>query len=241
MRRMKEKPAPAHQMGGVVKVLLQFNEFINQARGVERTIWYNGHYDRYDTKRGPESPARIESKERDGEHSWQLEFMAWFLNNTQKLGLDNWKLTKYCKVHDLPEFADGDVPMVYERDLFGNAVGHVRTPAQKVVDEEKATRRIERTWGKIFPEMVEALRDYRAMADKEALFVYTLDKLIAVLNIAQDGGRTNHLLGVTREVEDDYKRPKISKDPFVLALYDELSKLLDRSPELFASILKAAE
>lgn len=207
--------------------LMQFVEFTNRFRAMERVIWFKG-------VRGPE---------RNGEHSFQLAMCAWFLNERLSLGLDVPHLLSYALVHDLVEVYAEDTPafvnlMTFESASQSGAI----TRKNKAERESKAMERIRREWGEAFPQMVEYMERYERQTDRESRFIYALDKLVAGLNVYEDGGSTYRKLGLTLEMVDTYQRPKIEKDATILALYNELYTLMTKWEEtngydLFGSIL----
>ena len=187
--------------------LMKFVEFTNLFKSVERLIWFKG----------------VDTPERDGEHAFQLAIVCWFVNERSKIGLSTLLLIEYALVHDLVETYANDTPAFVK-----NGNGHVETPCRR--DKEKreaiAMKRIQSEWGENFPTLVERMESYNAQTDEESRFVYAMDKLLAEINIALDGGRANIRLGVSIETMDLYKRPRVSRHPFVLELYEEHFKIL---------------
>jgi len=197
--------------------LLEFVSFTNTFRRVERLIWYKG----------------LDRREQDGEHSFQLAIVGWFVNERCKLRLDTTKIIKYALVHDLPETYEGDSCWFEHPDYPQPAY------VEKAAREKKARERISKDWGRRFPELVQALAAYTLQNDEESRFVYALDKLVSDLNVYEDEGRTNVQLGVTREEQHTYKAPRVAKHKHIAALYEELLLLFDRHPEYFHQVLAA--
>lgn len=196
--------------------IMQFVDFTNRFKAVERLIWFSG----------------VERRECDGEHTFQLAILAWFVNERCKLGLNTQRLIEYALVHDLVE------TYAYDTPAFVNNGYGAETPCRKAkLEREKASeQRIKQEWGKVFPALVKRLEEYNAQKDEEGRYIYALDKFLAGMNVARDGGRTNHKLGVTLETLDLYKRPRISRHPVVLELYEELFEtLLAEKDKLFYS------
>ncbi len=187
--------------------LMQFTEFINLFKSVERLIWFKG----------------VDGRERDGEHVFQVAITCWFAIERFGLGLDPFKTMVYALVHDLVEAYADDTPAFRK-----NGDGCAETPCriEKQARERASMERIRREWGEKFPSLVAHLDAYEAQADEESRFVYAMDKFVAEMNVVQDGGRANKLLGVDIETLDLYKRPRIARHPFVLALYEEHFKIL---------------
>ncbi len=194
--------------------ILKFVDFTNKFKAVERLIWYKG----------------VDRRECDGEHTYQLAIMGWFVNERCKLGLNTQRIIEYALVHDKPETYAMDTP------AFVNNGNGAETPCRKkkLERERRSEEQIKREWEKVFPSLVKRMEEYNAQADEESRFIYALDKLLAEMNIARDGGRTNHKLEVSLETCDLYKRPRIARHQVVLELYDELFKtLLVREEQLF--------
>lgn len=194
--------------------ILRFVDFTNTFKAVERLIWYKG----------------VDRRECDGEHTYQLAMLGWFVNERCGLGLNTQRIIEYALVHDKPETYANDTP------AFVNNGNGAETPCRiaKQAREKASEERIKKEWGKVFPSLVKRMEEYNAQADEESRFVYALDKFLAQMNIARDGGRTNHKLGVSLETLDLYKRPRVARHPVVLELYEELFKtLLARKHQLF--------
>jgi 5'-deoxynucleotidase YfbR-like HD superfamily hydrolase len=200
--------------------LKEFNGFVNKYKSVERLIWYKG----------------VNRRECDGEHCFQVGTIADYLNTRYELGLDPLLLYRYSHVHDAPEAEakHGDTPAIADKSgLY--AVHKDCNRETKPERERKALRKIERAWKKRYPGYVELIHAYNAQADPESRFIYALDKFIASLNIVQDDGRTNLLLGTTLREHDEYKRPRVAADPFISRLYELLYEEMLSRPEHHAA------
>lgn len=191
--------------------ILKFVDFTNQFKAVERLIWYKG----------------VDRRECDGEHTFQLAIMAWFVNERCELGLNTHRLMEYALVHDLVETYANDTPAFVNN---GNGP-EVPCRKEKLEREQHSEQRIQREWQETFPTLVQRITEYNAQADEESRFVYALDKLLSEMNIVRDGGRANHKLGLSLETLDLYKRPRIARHPVALELYEELYKTLLKERE----------
>ncbi len=198
--------------------LMKFVKFTNLFKSVERLIWFKG----------------VDRRECDGEHTFQLAIVCWFVNERCKLGLDLQTIIEYALVHDLLETYAGDTPAFVDK---GNGT---ETPCRedKLLREALAMKRITQEWGKLFPTLIKRLESYEAQKDAESNFVYAMDKLLATLNIALDEGRTNHRLGLSLETVDLYKRPRIARHQLVLELYEEHFKMLLANRDTLFPLLK---
>ena len=197
--------------------ILEFVKFTNLFRSVERVLWFSG----------------VEGRERDGEHAFQLALVGWFINERCKLRLRVELIIKYALVHDLPEAHAGDA-------CWSPTNGHSSQPMEgKEKRERDARKQIAREWGRRFPEMVGVMEAYYLQHDEESLFVYALDKLISDFNIFDDNGRTNHEVGVTRAMRDEYKGPRCLKHAKIAELYTAMSELFDKHPHFFHQVTEA--
>lgn len=183
--------------------LMQFNEFINAFRNIERLVWFKG----------------VDGPERNGEHVFQLCLACWFVIQRCKLKLNLYRVFMAALVHDLVETYAKDTPAFGTHYPNGDPVP---SHSDKMLRETEALKRIRREWGAKFPELVEVIDDYELKIDEECRFVYAMDKLMPVINICQDNGRSWHKLGVSMETHDLYKRPKVAQHPVVAELYEVL-------------------
>lgn len=170
-----------------LKELLSFVRFTNDFQKVERTILVAGK----------------NRNENDSEHSFQLAILGWYIIENDKLNLDINKVLKFAIVHDLVETYAGDT------FIFGDK-NHV---ADKAKREAKAQKRIQRA----FPSWKGALKlieEYEHRKSPESKFVYVLDKIIPVINIFLDEGRTwkKHKISLEMLREAKDKKVKLNSD-----------------------------
>lgn len=162
-------------------------------------------------------------KENDVEHSYHLAMMAWYLNSAGELGYDTDRLIRYALLHDLVEAYVGDV---HAFDAAGRVGKYER--------EAAAILRFERE----FPEareMAPMMQAYMSRADEEAKFVYALDKLMPMIMIYLDNGRTWREDGFRFEIIHQVQASKIALSEPVDALYQQLRRIFECRPELFAT------
>ncbi len=167
--------------------------------------------------------------ENDAEHSYQLAMAAWYINDSEQLGLDASRLVRYALAHDLVE--------VYAGDTFAYASAEER--ASKETREAAAAERIAREFPE-FSDLHAIIHEYESRANREARFVYALDKLLPVISIYLDEGRTWHLNGVTLQMIRDHKTEKIALSPEVEPYFAELVSVLESQPSLFPRKLDGA-
>lgn len=185
--------------------LLQLLKFSHVFRSVQR-----------DTQIG-------ETLENDAEHSFQLALVTWYVVSTNELGLNMERALKYALAHDLVETYAGDI----------SALGRSLEDSKKKSEAERdALHRIQHEFPH-FGELHDCIRGFEERRDEEARLVYALDKLLPVMNIYLDGGRTwrrNHL---TFKKLTELKDPTIALSPDVNSYWIALRDLLEVHPELF--------
>jgi putative hydrolases of HD superfamily len=120
---------------------------------------------------------RVEEKrfENDMEHSYQLAMFGWFLVSCAKLNFDVNKIIKYSLVHDLVETYAGDTPALTSTE---------KVKRSKFSREEKAFKKIMDKFPE-FSELKNIWEKYENREDRESRLVYVIDKVMPVLNEAQ--------------------------------------------------------
>jgi putative hydrolase of HD superfamily len=188
--------------------LIKFVQLTHRFQNIERNIFVTGK----------------DHNENDAEHSCQLALTAWYLVSSNNLSLDSGKVLKYALAHDLVEAYAGDVP------------SYQITPeiaAQKKANEAAALERIAAE----FPDahdMLETMHRYEEKADDEARFVYALDKVMPMLNIYLDDGRSWKRDGITFDMLRELKERTTSVSPDIYPYWQELRKILEeKEGELF--------
>lgn len=179
---------------------LQALRLLHDFQGVERVIFVPGN----------------DRQENDVEHSYLLAMLAWQLAEVLAPALDRAKVIRYALVHDLVEVYAGDV---FFYDTHSHAAQH------KAEREHAAMMRLV-SEGVLGADICASLVAYEARNDDEACFVYALDKVIPIMTIYLDGGRTWKTCGVTIADLVRLKRDKVACSPVVLAFFDELVEVL---------------
>lgn len=180
--------------------LLKFVEFTHKFQQVKRHILVN-HEDRF---------------ENDSEHSFQTAMICWYYADANNLQLNMDKIIKYSLVHDLVEVYAGDT-FIYEKD-------------QNIIDskhsrESLALDKIKLEFAE-FKDMYEYIVDYEKRTDNESKFVYAFDKIIPILNIYIDKGRTWQEEGIDLDSLVEIKDPKVKVSYELLDLWEELKSTL---------------
>ncbi len=162
-----------------------------------------------------------ERNENDVEHSYLLAMTGWYIATTAKLDLRHDLLIKYALVHDLVEVYAGDT---YFHDPIKTA--------NKSTREEAALDALKQNYPD-FKELHRLIRRYEQRADAESRFIYALDKLLPVITIYLDGGRSWHRDKISLEVLQSYKVEKVAASAIIADLWQQLSAKLVEQPKLF--------
>jgi putative hydrolase of HD superfamily len=188
--------------------LQAFNGLLLQFQNIERVVWVPGK----------------ERRENDVEHSYQLAMLAWYIVENDVLPLAKDLVLQYALVHDLVEAHAGDV-FFYSDE---------RTLAEKKKRERAAAGLLKKDFPG-FETLHKLIEAYEVKADPESRFVYALDKVLPMLNIYADGGRTWRTDNITLAMLIEKKRPILSKIPELKPYFEELVVLLEKQPELFSA------
>ncbi len=180
---------------------LRFTKLLNDFRQIKRTIFVTGEN-------------RLEN---DSEHSYQLAMLGWYLLQADNFGLDIDLVIKYGLVHDLVEVYAGDT-YIY---------GEVSDTSTKHEREYQAKLKLAEEYLD-FPELGSLIDGYEAKIDRESKFVSVLDKILPVINIYLDNGRTWKDKGVTLDMIISHKAEKIKQFPELIPLFQELVAILQK-------------
>lgn len=126
-------------------------------------------------------------------HSYSVAMLAWMIHDELNLDLDMAKVLKYALIHDMVEVYAGDT----------NAYADEELKKEKKIRERQAYQRLAKEFRSIFPDFISAIESYEAHSDKEGEFVWTIDKIQALVQGNIDDMRPFYELGLTRE---DVKR-----------------------------------
>ncbi|MBC7564625.1 HD domain-containing protein [Candidatus Saccharibacteria bacterium] len=132
-----------------------------------QTMSMNGLANTYaDVKR--RTLAEDGKRERNARHAVHLSALALPYAYEQYPWLDAPRVAVYSLFHDVLEAYTGDVPTlgISEHDL-----------ALKYKAEEKAMEQLAFDYGQVYPEFVQAVHDYETLANPEARYTKTSDKL----------------------------------------------------------------
>jgi putative hydrolase of HD superfamily len=160
-------------------------------------------------------------RENDVEHSYHLAMMAWFVNEKHKLGLNTDLLLRFALAHDLAEAYAGDV----------NAFDEVR----RVGKEEREAQALKDIAHDVphMASILDAVHTYEKKGTEEARFIYALDKLMPLIAIYLEGGKTWRVEHLTFAQLYENKLDKMRVSPTVSAIFTELMAVIQSHPEFF--------
>lgn len=183
--------------------LLYFIDFLHKFQKVQRQILIRSE----------------DRQENDLEHSGQLAIFGWYVIDSLQLELDSNLVLKYCLAHDIVETYAGDV-FFYD----------TKNRKDKNEKEEKARLRIKSEFPE-FADMHDAIEDYEHLVNDESKFVYALDKIVPILNIYLDNGRSWKMDKVNLKMLKDYKQEKVKTDKIVNDYFEQIIALLQKHEE----------
>ncbi|MEK7550095.1 MAG: HD domain-containing protein [Patescibacteria group bacterium] len=185
--------------------LLNFSKMLHDFRLVERMYYANG----------------TERRENDTEHSFNLALLAWYIADSQKLDLNKDLLLRYALIHDIPEVHAGDT-YIYTKDA--------EYLASKNDREASAREKLYSDFSE-FPDFQAFLEQYLKQEDAESRFVYTLDKLLPIIDIFLDKGRSWQEHKVSLQMLIDAKTPKMKVSADIEKYYNEFLIILKENKE----------
>lgn len=160
--------------------------------------------------------------ENDVEHSFQLAFIGWYLIEKEGLKLNKEKVLLYALCHDIVEVYAGDASFYRTNE----------EEQRKAALEREGLEKLAKDYAD-FPALAETIHTYEKRSDEESKFIYALDKLLPLINIKLDKGRSWHLLKLSVEQLYEAKNHKIAEDPCVHEYFVLVIELLRKNPQLF--------
>ncbi len=179
----------------------------------------------YALERDLSLPIQDHRNETDAEHSWSLAVLALALAPSIDSKLDANKACMFAVIHDLVEIYAGDTS-VWAADEH-HASKHVR--------EIEALKQIQKKFNK-FPAIGRLIEEYENKDSNEALFVYSLDKFLALLMLYEDKGYYYLRDKITKQRFDrqfEPHRKKAQSHKEVAKYYEQLRAEFDAHPEYF--------
>jgi len=182
--------------------VLTFVKMLHDLQAVKRVVHVPGE-DRY---------------ENDLEHSYLLAMAVWYAIDTFELPLNKDKAIRYALAHDVPEVYAGDT-YIFSKDE--------KALSSKKERELEARVKLRET----FPtasSMHDAIEVYENQGDDEAVFVRALDKVMPLIAIYLQDGRTWKEAEVSYTQILENKRKSTALSPEVLALAENIMALVDK-------------
>ena len=191
---------------GKLSTLFDFVRLTHVFQKVTRVVLVNGE----------------ERFENDAEHSYQLALIAWYLVAHNKHHLEVNKVVLLALTHDLVEAYAGDTYTFAEPEIL----------ARKKEREEEAIKLLKKNFPE-FSSLHKVINEYEKRETPESKFVYALDKLLPMINIYLDNGRTWQKEGISLEQLLANKTTKVHLSPELVSYYEELISLLKKEEYLF--------
>lgn len=168
-----------------------------------------------------------DARENDVEHSYHLAMVAWYMNTAGHLGYDTDRLIRYALVHDIAEAYAGDV---YAFDEVGRA--------GKAEREHAALEQMRRDIPHFEP-FYDTVLEYERKDNDESRMIYALDKIMPILAIYLEGGKTWRKEQLTWQMLYDNKVDKVVLSPPVQAAFEQLFDAIKSEPWLFDGVMKS--
>ena len=140
--------------------------------------------------------ANTDRHENDVEHSYSVTLLAWFIHDHYHIPLDINKILKYALAHDLVERYAGDV----------NTFASDEDRNKKQVAEAISLSRLASEFSQ-FSDLITTMQDYEKRSDAESLFVWTVDKMQALIMGDMDKWRPYQELPINTSIAKFRKIP----------------------------------
>lgn len=156
--------------------------------------------------------------ENNPEHSFQVAMTCWYLISEFDIEMDLSLVLKYALIHDILEVFTGDYFFIVDSQMA----------RKKEEEEEKAIDKLIERFPNLL-EIKELIIKYNSKSDKEARFVNAVEKILPVINIYLDGGRTWKDEDMDWDSLISNKDRKVSISEFPLELWNEFKPILEKS------------
>lgn len=155
-----------------------------------------------------------DDQENDVEHSFAVALLCWYICDRLNLKLDMSKVLKYALIHDFAEVYAGDI----------NTFASKQDRERKIELEAKAISKLR---GEIadFTDFSKTLQNYESKKDDESLFVWTVDKMQALVLADLDNWRP-------------YQKIDISYDSFARKHHEQLDNCSAYCKEIYKALLE---
>ncbi len=195
----------------MLKKLFKIISFILELPKIERTVKIKVH-----------NGKRFEN---DAEHSYQLAMVGWYLAQLLKLKFNKNLVIKYALIHDLIEIYAGDT------DPYLSNIKYLASEKER---ETRSLKRIKKEF-KDFSELTNFIEKYEKRADQESKFIYSLDKILPVMNVYLTKDKYYNQHGISLKMWIDHNKNLASRSLPIEKIYKELAIFLKKNKSnLFA-------
>jgi putative hydrolase of HD superfamily len=182
--------------------LIDFIAFTHEIRNVKRAMLLE----------------TVTRHENDAEHCYQLALAGWFLIDCDILPFDRYRVIGMAMVHDVAEAYAGDL----------TAFASKKERDQQTKREEEAIERLKKEWP-AFISLHELIQEYEERKTTEAKFVYSLDKLLPMINNYLYEGKAWKQQELTLEDVKRIKKGKVDLSPNIEEYYHSMINLLEKN------------
>ncbi len=156
--------------------------------------------------------AKTDRRENDIEHSMSVAVLCWYFHEKLDNPLDTAKILKYALAHDFVERYAGDV------NTFASNEDRIKKIENESASLDKLSRELRE-----FSTLVESMKGYEAKSDEESLFVWTVDKMQALIMGDLDSWRPYKELGISYErFVEKYEELLSQSSPHCHRIFTEL-------------------
>lgn len=156
--------------------------------------------------------AKTDRRENNTEHSVSVALLCWYIHDKHNLPLDIGKILKYALAHDFVEIYVGDV----------NTFASPQERRQKIQKEADALKRLKEEL-RGFDNFIAILEAYESKSDEEALFVWTVDKMQALVMADLDNWRPYEEISITyKQFVDKHTKQLLESSAYAKAIFSEL-------------------
>jgi putative hydrolase of HD superfamily len=152
--------------------------------------------------------------ENNVEHSFTVALLCWYIASTCKLRLSIEKILLYALTHDIVEIYAGDT----------NTFASTEERAAKVTKEREALDQLKKEIPN-FADLTNTIEMYEQRSDEESKFVWTVDKMQALILADMDDWRP-------------YKTLSISYEDFAKKHGEQLAKSSLYTQEIFNNLIE---
>lgn len=155
---------------------------------------------------------KSDDQENDVEHSFAVALLCWYLIQKHQFDLSLEKILRYSLVHDFAEIYAGDV----------NTYANSAERTLKVQRERDALKRLRKEIPD-FTQLTDDIENYEKRTDEESKFVWTVDKMQALILGDLDNWRPYKRVNVTYAMLLEKSAEILSKSSkYAESIYEDL-------------------